>query len=339
MAMLRKAIPPRLFPIICALCLLLPGCRDRQPADRTTPAAPPVTVELRSGPLSVQLALSSLQISIAEHLQLTLTAAAPEDFAISFPEFTDSVGDFTLAGTTSTPKELIGAQIRQSRTLTLSPYLPGEYSIPAIKVSAQDKQHPDRQTEVTIPARTIPVTSLLDRDETDPQLADIYAPLPQPLPVLYYLPAGGAVLLLCALLLYLYRRRGRHKPPPPPLPLHVAALAAIDRLLQEQGQGDDFADFYGGLTLILRRYIEARFGLKAAEQTTEEFLDSLRQSPLFTGDQQALLRDFLRRCDLIKFARLIPARQEVAAAVELCRDFIRTSGEKTGQSSMPEGAP
>ncbi|MEW6291527.1 MAG: DUF4381 family protein [Thermodesulfobacteriota bacterium] len=337
--MSRKTISLPFLAIITALWLLLTGCRAGQPADSTAPAAPPVTLELRSGQLSVQLTLSSPQISMAEHLHLTLTATAPEDFAVSFPEFTDSVGDFTLAGTTSAPKELTGGQIRQGRTLTLAPYLPGEYAIPAMIVSAKDQQTPAQQAEVTFPARTIPVTSLLDKGETDPQLADIYPPLPQPAPTLYCLLAGGAAaLLLLALLLCLYRRRKRQKPPPPPLPLHAAALAEIDRLLHEHGQGSDFAHFYGRLSLILRRYIEARFGLKAAEQTTEEFLDSLRHSPLFTGEQQELLRDFLGRCDLIKFARLIPARQEVVAAIELCRDFIRTSGEKMGQDSRQEGA-
>jgi hypothetical protein len=336
--MLRKPIFPQLFSLVCVLCLLLPGCQTRQPTDSTAPAATPVTEELRSGQLSVQLILSSSQISIADHLQLTLTATAPENLEISFPEFTGSVGDFTLSGTASTPKELIGAQIRQSRTLTLSGYLPGQYTIPEMKVSAKDKQAEDRQAEVTIPARTIAVTSFLQGDEKDPQIADIYPPVAQPLPTLYYLLAGGAVVLVLALLFYFFHRRGRQKPPPPPVLLHVAALAEIDQLLQVQGENCDFAHFYARLSLILRHYIEARFGLKAAEQTTEEFLDSLRNSPLFTGEQKELLRSFLGRCDLIKFARIIPARQEVDAGIELCRDFIRASGKKNEQSSMREGA-
>jgi hypothetical protein len=338
MAMLRKPIFLQLFSFVCALCLLLPGCQTRQPTDSTSPAATTVTEELRSGHLSVQLILSSSQISIADHLQLTLTATAPEDLEISFPEFSGSVGDFTLADAASAPKELIGAQIRQSRTLTLSPYLPGQYTIPEMKVSAKNKLAEDRQAEVTIPSRTIPVTSFLQSDEKDPQIADIFPPVAQPLPTLYYLLAGCAVVLVLALLLYFYRRHVRHKPPPPPVALHVAALAEIDQLLQEQGKNFDFAHFYGRLSLILRHYIEARFGLKAAEQTTEEFLDSLRHYPVFSEKQKELLRDFLGRCDLIKFARIIPARQEVDAGIELCRDFIRASGEKNEQSSMREGA-
>ncbi|MBU4263325.1 MAG: BatD family protein [Proteobacteria bacterium] len=335
--MLRKPILPFLA-LICALGLLLAGCRTSPPADNGTPAATPISEELHSGGLTVQLSLSNSQISIAESLQLTLTAIAPEDFEVSFPEFTGSaLGDFTLAGTTSPPKELIGAQLRQSLTLTLTPYLPGEYSIPAMTVSARDKQHPDRQATVTIAAHTIQVSSFLDSNEKDPQIIDIYSPLALPLPTLYYLLAGGAVVLLLALLFYFRRRRRRLQPPPPPVPLHVAALTEIDRLLQEQGAGNDFALFYVRLTLILRHYIEARFGLKAPEQTTEEFLESLRHSPVFSKEQKELLRDFLGRCDLIKFARIIPDRQEVDASIELCRDFIRASGEKVTPSSTGEG--
>lgn len=337
--MLRKSIFLPFLALICTLCLLPASCRTSPPAGNDAPAPTPVSEELASGELRVQLTLSSPQLSIADQLQLTLTATAPEDFAVSFPEFTGSaLGDFTLTATTEAPKALVGAQLSQGRTLTLAPFLPGEYSIPAMTVSAQDKQHPDQKATVTIPARTITVTSFLAKDEKDPQITDIYAPLDQPPPTLYYLLAGGAALLLFALLFYFRRRRRRQQPPPPPLPLHVAALAAIDRLLQEQGTACDFARFYAGLTLILRHYIEARFGLKAPEQTTEEFLDSLRQSPAFSEEQKALLRNFLGRCDLIKFARIIPDPREVDAAIGLCRDFIRTSGENITRSSA-EGTP
>ena len=337
--MLRKSLFLLFLALICVLGLLPAGCRTSPPAGHGAPAPTPVSEELASGELRVQLTLSSPQLSIADQLQLTLIATAPEDFAIDFPEFTGSaLGDFTLAAATEAPKALVGAQLSQGRTLTLAPFLPGEYTIPAMTVSAQDKQHPDHKATVTIPARIITVTSFLAKDEKDPQITDIYAPLSQPLPTLYYLLAAGAALLLFALLFYFRRRRRRQQPPPPPLPLHVAALAAIDRLLQEQGTASDFARFYAGLTLILRHYIEARFGLKAPEQTTEEFLDSLRQSPAFSQEQKSLLRNFLGRCDLIKFARIIPDPQEAEAAIGLCRDFIRASGENIPRSSK-EGAP
>ncbi|RJX32928.1 MAG: DUF4381 family protein [Desulfurivibrio sp.] len=335
--MLRKSIFLPLLALICTLWLLPAGCRTGQAPDQGSPAASAVSEELASGELRVQLTLSSPQISIAEQLQLTLTAMAPEDFTVSLPEFTESVGDFTLTNTTASPKTLTGGRLSQGRTLTLAPFLPGEYTIPAMTVSATDSRHPDQKATVTMPARTIAVTSLLDQNEKDPQLADIYAPLTQPAPTLYYLLAGGAaVMLLCALLYFFWRRSRRQQAPPPPLPPHATALAAIDQLLRDQAAGSDPALFYAGLTGILRHYIEARFGLKAPEQTTEEFLDSLRRSPVFTEEQKALLRDFLSRCDLIKFARLIPDPQEMEAAVVLCRDFIRAGGESRAGT---EGAP
>ncbi|MEW6521548.1 MAG: DUF4381 family protein [Thermodesulfobacteriota bacterium] len=336
--MLRKSIFLPLLALICTLMLLPAGCRTGQAPDTGVPAAPPVSEELTSGELRVQLTLSSPRISIAEHLELTLTAVAPEDFTVSLPEFTGSaLGDFTLAAVTEAPKRLSAGQLSQGLTLTLAPFLPGEYAIPAMTVSATDSRHPDRKATVTLPARTIAVTSLLDQNEKDPQIADIYAPLGQPTPTLYYLLAGGAaVLLLCALLYFFRRRRRQPQAPPPPLPPHAAALAAIDRLLQDQAAGSDPALFYAGLTGILRHYIEARFGLKAPEQTTEEFLDSLRRSPAFSGEEKQLLKDFLSRCDLIKFARLIPDPQEMEAAVTLCRDFIRAGGESRAGT---EGAP
>ena len=55
---------------------------------------------------------------------------------------------------------------------------------------------------------------------------------------------------------------------------------------------------------MLRHYIEDRFGLRAPEQTTEEFLAELRQKHVFGERQKDLLRAFLEHCDLVKFAEL-----------------------------------
>jgi hypothetical protein len=49
--------------------------------------------------------------------------------------------------------------------------------------------------------------------------------------------------------------------------------------------------------------LEERFELQAPDRTTEEFLDELRWRPVLSGQQKDLLRDFLVRCDLVKFAK------------------------------------
>jgi len=57
------------------------------------------------------------------------------------------------------------------------------------------------------------------------------------------------------------------------------------------------------LSDILRSYVTDQFGLPVTRQTSVEFLGGLARNPQFSGDEKALLEDFLNRCDLIKFAR------------------------------------
>ena len=82
------------------------------------------------------------------------------------------------------------------------------------------------------------------------------------------------------------------------------------------------------LSNTLRRYLEIRFYLPAEEQTTAEFLDGMRRSPLLTDEQQLLLRDFLERCDLVKFARVVPPRQESLATAGMARKFINDTASQ-----------
>ena len=100
---------------------------------------------------------------------------------------------------------------------------------------------------------------------------------------------------------------------------HENALAELARLfaLIETEQSRPY-----GIesSAIIRRYIEARFGLAAPLLATEEFLVAAQDSPRMSPDAQVLLGDFLQWCDLLKFARTLADRAELeqlhAAAVK-----------------------
>ncbi len=83
------------------------------------------------------------------------------------------------------------------------------------------------------------------------------------------------------------------------------------------------ARFHTELSDVVRRYLELRFQLRAPRQTTAEFLESMRDAPQLTGEQQALLRDLLERCDLAKFARAAAPPEECQAAAAMARTFVQ----------------
>ena len=93
----------------------------------------------------------------------------------------------------------------------------------------------------------------------------------------------------------------------------------VDEKLVEQGQ---VHEFYFRLSYIVRVYIELRFGLMAPERTTEEFLVEVHRSDTLRTDHQTLLGDFLRSCDMVKFAKYDPTAAEIELAFDSARDFI-----------------
>ena len=93
--------------------------------------------------------------------------------------------------------------------------------------------------------------------------------------------------------------------------------------------------FYLRLSDIVRHYIEDRFGLRAPEQTTDEFLAALADAPQIRGDHQQLLRRFLRQADMVKFAKFMPGADETGGAVEAARRFIEQTIPE--DPAMPDG--
>ena len=61
----------------------------------------------------------------------------------------------------------------------------------------------------------------------------------------------------------------------------------------------------------IRWYLEGRFDFHAPERTTEEFLYELQGTNLLTPDQKGSLGEFLKRCDLVKFAKYEPGPPEL----------------------------
>jgi hypothetical protein len=81
------------------------------------------------------------------------------------------------------------------------------------------------------------------------------------------------------------------------------------------------------LSAVLRYFVENRFGLKAREQTTEEFIREIRYSPHFDTEQQAILQQFLELADLVKFATYDPGSEASREAMKTIRYFIESTGK------------
>jgi hypothetical protein len=94
----------------------------------------------------------------------------------------------------------------------------------------------------------------------------------------------------------------------PAVPAHVRARQRLQEALALLSQPKPFCTLVSD---TIRIYLEERFDFRAPERTTEEFLHELRDTNLLLADQKGSLGEFLKSCDLVKFARYEPAEPEL----------------------------
>ena len=134
--------------------------------------------------------------------------------------------------------------------------------------------------------------------------------------VLLLLAAGAGVFF------WLKRRRELAAAPVPARPAHEIALEALERL-RAQLSAENYLGFIIEVSRILRVYIQDRFELRAPHRSTEEFLAEASQSQLLTSEHQELLGDFLRQCDLVKFARRSAALGQMERLFLIATQFVQ----------------
>jgi hypothetical protein len=109
-----------------------------------------------------------------------------------------------------------------------------------------------------------------------------------------------------------------------PYELALEQLEEARRLMQpEQARA-----FSITVSEVVRDYIEKCFPVRATHRTTEEFLRDLAtrpDSPLVA--YQPVLADFLRHCDLAKFARWILSVPQMEAMLQSASAFIVATGK------------
>ncbi len=294
-------------------------------------------------PLSLTLRTSKKEITIAGELELVLETTVPENMDVEFPSYSAGLGDFTLKDTRILPIRMIGAGdkilVVHQVSYLLEPYLSGTYTIPAMTVAYHDKKNLSEITQIITAEIEIDVKSLLATAAETIDIKDIKPPLSLPPDRVLQLLTVGLALLLAAFaaagLFYWKKMSAQKQPAEVHLRPEEIALQDLEGLLAEDllAKGE-IKLFHLRISDILRHYIENRFGMKAPERTTEEFLTELSQTKhpgnALAGSTKALLTDFLTQCDLVKFARHEPTLAESKKTIVICRDFIEKTREKEG---------
>ena len=116
------------------------------------------------------------------------------------------------------------------------------------------------------------------------------------------------------------------------------AWVELDRLLKKglPGRGR-YKDFYVELTMVVRRYVQRKYGIKAPHLTTEEFLREFKDERRETGDE---LRKFLESADMVKFAGVEATPEMADEATDSAKGYLKSDSTAVdGSRQQPkEGA-
>ena len=106
------------------------------------------------------------------------------------------------------------------------------------------------------------------------------------------------------------------------------AWVELDRLLKKglPGRGK-YKDFYVELTMVVRRYVQRKYGIKAPHLTTEEFLREVSSgasqvSGLMSNTDS--LRKFLESADMVKFAGVEATPEMADEATDSAKGYLKS---------------
>lgn len=333
--------------VLCRLSmavLLFLGClATTGPVYAAPVTSAPLEQRTSLGEVHLTLTVDRPQLGVTDTVRVTLTAEAPTDMTLTFPDVPPTLGPFKVVQhRTPAPLPLTPQTQQWQREYLLAPDTAGTLTLPPLTVqipaTAAASSAPP-QTLITAPV-SLTVTTVLPAEADVTVLKDIAPPatlVPRVLPAWGWLglvALGGLDLLAHA---WWYARRQRYAPPPVVhQPAHVLALAALARL-----QHPDPSDarrceaFYVRLSDIVRRYIELRFGLGAPEQTTEEFLTTVVRTGGLLVTHRDALDAFLQHCDLVKFARFQPTPDDMQQALASATRFVEHTADAAIVVTVP----
>ncbi len=264
-------------------------------------------------------------VTVGERIHYTLTIDRARDLEIRDPVRGEKIGFFEVKQFRILPPVERGGRIVERFAYTLAVYDTGSYYIPPYPVAFLPSDTASVYQIVSTEPLEIVVQSVLAGQ--DSALADIRPPMGLPgVPAWLWTLLGGGLLLVAAAGYWWWRKK---KAAGGPIfrkevirPAHEIAREELEVLLQSDLLArQQYKAFYSILSDILRRYIEGRFFIRALEETTEELAASLRSADI-PEPQTTIAIEALRDCDLVKFARYLPAGTETQATVERVRNFI-----------------
>jgi hypothetical protein len=312
---------------------VLSGCGKGSETPSDGPVKP-ARSQVERGPVRVTVEVKPAKASLSDEPVLTLTIDSEEGVAVQKPPFGSTLGGFTIRNFREPlPKTSNGREVIQ-QIYTLDPTEPGRLRIDPIAVTFTDRRPRGDGRTHTIETEpiTVEVSSLVG--DKAPSLGDLRPPaepieIPSHVAIWLWSLVPIAAAVAVALWWLSRRRRGTKVANAVVLSPEQLANRELDELVASGLAERDIKEFYVELTSIVRRYIERTTGIRAPEQTTEEFLREISRAHTFGDDECSRLRNFLESADLVKFAAHQPRSDDIAESIRRARLFVSVNPKTT----------
>lgn len=266
-------------------------------------------------------------VTVGDRITLTVSVQHAVGTSVVWPDSV-SLGSFEVLAARALPTQADGDGSRSVAVFSLAAFELGALEIPSFDVTVVAS---DGSSETLSTDRYGIEVVTVGADETG-DIREIRGPLGIPLSTVVVALWGLVILIVGALAYMLFRRFRRSgpvadepAPGPPPRPAHEIALEALVRIesshLLDRGQ---VKEYHIGVSDVLRRYVEARFGVTALELTTWEIIEGLERSGV-ASDFREGLRRFLDQCDLVKFAKVRPGADASRDVLARGRQLVEAS--------------
>lgn len=313
--------------IICAALLAACGDGGGDAAAPEVDDRPAVEKVTDLGPVTATVRVRPEAPALTEDITLELEVEAEPGIAIELPAFGEALGRFQIVDFAPRQERTAGGGTRATQTYRLQAPMSGKQRVPPLRVEYLDERPGQDGAVKELLTEEIPleVASTLPEELAAQSLRPARGRLEPPKPKswlqrFWFVPVGLLVLGFGIYFVRASRRRARTR-------ARASAFAtALHRLaaLEARGfpVGDEVDAWYVELSGIVRRYIEGRYGLRAPELTTEEFLQEAGRLPELGAERRALLESFLEGCDRVKFAGYRPDEAESLEAIAAARRFL-----------------
>jgi hypothetical protein len=280
--------------------------------------------EYLKDPVSVMASTDVQEATIGDKIRYVITIISHPEIQVETPQFGENLGGFAIKDFGREKPRKYKGKLIQKQWYVLDTYVTGTYNIPApvVKYTGSD----GAEAQASGNEVSLVVKSVIPDSENPEDIKDIAEPVELPVDYTPYILIGVVFIILAGggIAAYiLIRRRKKTGGVEPPKPAHEIAYEQLQQIA-EAGliESGEIERYYVLLSAVVRYYLENRFGLHAPEMTTEEFLQKAASESQLKDEHKTLLGRFLTECDLVKFARYGPHKDQMKTAFESAKRFV-----------------